>query len=114
MTADDLAALAGVAEDLELHQLGVLLGRGVELVTDTAGLVVRPPDVEAGRGLLGRELAHGQTALHAGEPDVDALGFEQVGLRRAHDELDLAPTLDLTLTGHVQALLGDDRQLRRL
>jgi hypothetical protein len=48
---DDLATLASVAEDLELDQLGIRARRGVELVADAPGLVVRAPDGETVGGL---------------------------------------------------------------
>ena len=69
---DDLATLSGVAEDLELHQLGVVAGRGVELVADASGLVVRAPHVEATYRLLRRELPDGLAALDPGQLQVDA------------------------------------------
>ncbi len=42
---DELAALVGLPQHLELHELGVVGGDLVQLVADAPGLVPRPPDV---------------------------------------------------------------------
>ena len=104
---DDLATLAGVAEDLELHQLGVVARRGVELVADAAGLVVRAPDVEAVGGLLRRELPDGLAALDPGQLQVDSLAPQPVGLGLVEDHVELDAVRDRSLAAHVDALLGD-------
>jgi hypothetical protein len=104
---DDLATLAGVTEDLELHQLGVTAGRGVELVADAAGLVVRPPDREAVGGLRRRELPDGLAALDAGQLQVDSLAPEPLRLGLVEDHLEFGAVRDLSLAAHVDALLGD-------
>jgi hypothetical protein len=104
---DDLATLAGVAEDLELHQLGVVAGRGVELVADAAGLVVRAPDVEAAGGLLRRELLDGLAALDPGQLQVDSSAPKPVGLGLVEDQVELDATPDPSLAAHFDALLGD-------
>src|SRR4029453_6967948 len=104
---DDLATLAGVAEDLELHQLGVVARRGIELVADAAGLVVRAPDGEAVGGLLRRELPDGLAPLDPGQLQVDSLAPEPLGLGLVEDHVQLDAVRDPSLAAHVDALLGD-------
>ena len=105
LDCDDLATLAGVAEDLELHQLGVVARRGVELVADAAGLVVRAPDVEAAGGLRGRELADGLATLDPGERAGRRPWRAAVGLRAVEHEVDLA-SAGAPLVAHVVPLGG--------
>jgi hypothetical protein len=108
---DDLATLSGVAEDLELHQLRVVPGRGVELVADAPGLVERAPDGEAVGGLFCRELPDGLAALDAGQLEVDSPVPKPVGLGLVEDHVQLGAVRDLSVAAHLDALLADRRYL---
>jgi hypothetical protein len=110
---DDLAALCGVAEDLELHQLGVVARRGVELVADASRLVVRAPDGEAAGRLRGCELPDRPAALDALELHVDAVPPEPVGLGLVEDHVELDTARDLSLVAHVDTRLREHGQLLR-
>jgi hypothetical protein len=107
----DLPTLAGAADDLELHEAGVLAGRPIELVADAAALVVRAPDVEASGRLLGGELADGQSTLDPGELHVDALTLELGGLRPVQHDVELEPVVDRPLAAHLDTQVGDGREV---
>ena len=79
----------GVAEDLELDQLRVVPGDGMELVADAAGLVPGSPDGVAGGGLRRRALGFRAALLVPSDGDVVAAGVEAVALSRTQDHLGL-------------------------
>jgi hypothetical protein len=102
-----------VAENLELHQLGVVARRGVKLVANAPWLVVRAPDVEAAGRLRGCELPDRLAVLEPLELHVDAVPPDGLGLGLVEDHVDLDAAGGPSLLAHVDARLCEHGHLVR-
>ena len=97
-------------DHLELHDLRVAPGDRVQLVTDAARRVVRAPDGEAARRLLGGALRLRAALRVAPRLQVDTVAAQLRDLGFRQHEVDLHPAGARPRVGNVVALPDEPGQ----